>query len=305
MAVSDISGSGSFGNTPSAYGNTNWGLSSFTSVGASLPPGAGTAWAVWQIGIAGLTPNQPVNGITISGPISFYVSCPVARTARLYVAMYHSFPEFNSSAGDALVITVPGDQKTYNVNYQFTKQGFTTNDLANGTLYLGFAVSTTAEHPECGNSSYSLGALDWTIYTGPNYAVPPSGSPTGKLTNPASNVNPGVFPGGQLLQATMQLLTPLPQQYYTCTISVPYQSGLTFVDTGTYSMRRNMGYQNFPNDPYRTYSTPINVAANTKPGTYVLTGYIAGLSQSEPTSLTMTSQLRVRPRGSNLMLTET
>lgn len=307
MAVSNVSASSSFGSIGSAYGNAGWGLATATQIAANIQPGDGTVWAVWQIGIPGLPPGKAVTGIIISGPISFYVyGSGNTRSATLVADMFSNFNSFSGSGGSASMATLVANGQSTTLNYVFKKQGFTSDMLAAGQCYFGIAVATTGDNAPNGMGSFSFGALSWSIYTAPDDPAPPSGATSSKLTNPAANFNPGVFPGGQFAPLTSQLLGPLPQQYYSAAFGVPFNKGFVFVDNGSNSqIIRQQGYTNNPSSPYICNSGIITVAANTVPGVYTFQCACSGLSFAEPPAQTVYTQVTVRDRAkSRLMLSE-
>jgi hypothetical protein len=304
MAVSNVSASGAFAEQPSAYGNMSWGSASSSQLGSTTGPGEGTNWAIWQIGISGLPTGKAMTGISISGPCSFSVRGG-GRNATLYADLWSSFNQFNGAAGVS-VATMPGSGVTQNINYVFKKSNFTSDQLAAGNFFFGFAVQTDSGNSTGGGGTFSLGALSWTIYTAPDDPAPPAGSITTKLINPAANISPGVFPGGQFAQVTLQLLTPLPQSGYSSRFDLPYQSGLTFAKNGSTALNIQSGTVSVPADPYRAYSGLLNVAASTKVGVYSIYGTVSGVSGTgaNPTSQQIFSQLTVRSRG-GILMTET
>jgi hypothetical protein len=307
MPVSNVSVTGSFASQPSAFGSVGWGLASMSAIGATIPSGGGTVWAVWQIGISGLPPGRVLNAMTVSGPVSFYVAgSNIVRKATLYGSLRSSFASFAGSGGGAAMATLVGDGSTTDLYFVFNNPGFTSDDLAAGNVFFGIAVSTDAGNSANGNGTFSFGATSWTIYTAPDtVGAPPAGAPNAQLISPASNLNPGVFPGGQFAQLTNKLLAPLPQQYYSGTFGVPYNQGFVFVDNGSNSgLIRNQGTAQNPSSPHIAYSGIITVAASTKPGVYTFQGSCTGLN-ANPQQFYMTTQVRVRDRAANrLMLSE-
>jgi hypothetical protein len=301
MAVTNVSASGSYGTMPGSHGAIGWGMSSMTSIGATIPPANGTAWAVWQVGVVGIPPGKQITGINISGPVSFWVAgTGLTRQAVLYADTHTTFGQFASGVGGPLV-TLTGQQSA-NLNVNISSN-LSSDDLLAGNFYLGMAVSTTGDNADHGNGSFSLGALSWTFYTSPDQPQTAPGTPSSRLTNPASNTSPGVFPGGQFLQLTSQLLAPLPQQYYSAAFGVPYNKGFVFVDNGSNSqIIKQQGFTSNPSSPYVAYSGVITVAANTVPGVYTFQCAVSGLSGSEPPNQTVYTQVTVRRRGGGLFV---
>jgi hypothetical protein len=68
----------------------------------------------------------------------------------------------------------------------------------------------------------------------------------------------------------------------------------------------NNGTSVIPADPYRCYPGLVNIASNVKPGIKTLYVTVAGLQQSNPTTMQVFTQLYVRSRttGYGAMLTE-
>jgi hypothetical protein len=307
MPVSNVSLTTSFGSQPSGFGNAGWGLASMSAIGASIPSGSGTQWAIWGLTVTGLPPARAINAIEISGPVSFGVSgSGITRVATLRGEAFKNYTFFNAYGGGQTMATVTGNSQTVNLDYVFTKPGFTSDDLAVGGVFFGIAVATDAANAPNGNGTFTFGATSFTIYTAPDtVGAPPAGAPNAQLISPASNLNPGVFPGGSLAQLTNKLLAPLPQQYYSAGFGVPYNQGFVFVDNGSNSgLIRNQGTVQNPSSPHIAYSGIITVAANTVPGIYTLQGSCTGLN-ANPQAFYMTTQFRVRDRAQNrLMLSE-
>jgi len=305
MAVTNVSASGNFGDTPSAYGNYPWGGASASAIASTLPATAGTVWAVWQIGVVGVPAGQVVNGINVSGPFSFGVSGGV-RKASLYVYANSSFNPFTGSPGVGPIAVATAGAAAVNVNYNYSPVGLTSDNLANGTFYLGFAVQTDGGNAGAGNGTISLGTLSWTIYTAPDQPIAPPGSPSCRIINVPGNINPGVFPGSSFAAITCQLLQPVPQSNYATRFDVQVGQNLTFADSGTTGILRNCGTVPVPADPHRGYSGLINIAANAKPGWRTVWATVSGLAGSSPTSQQVYTEVYVRSRttGYGAMLSE-
>lgn len=313
MAISYVSASPSgYAGLISAYGNTGWHTDG-SGVGVTVPVGNGSAWAFWQLTVTGLPPGQPINTITLSGPISYTASGGVG-TATAYVEMFKNYMDFRYAGSSYAMATIPGNGSSVPLSYNFTKPGFTSSDLESGNVFLGVAISTKnvlarADTP----STFYFGATGWTIYTNPNIPSPPAGSIVTQITNPAANINPGVYPGSAFAQITVQLKAPLPQDLYRTHFTLPLNyssSGLTLAvpGVGTSALTTRIdrcGTNERPADPYRGYSGAINVAANAKPGmrTVRLDVSWVDIGLTDDTQATSV-QVYVRPRGGGSVFTE-
>lgn len=183
------------GQTSSGWaGNAVW-LSSETNVHVYIAPGQGSSWCVWQVQIAGATPGEVFNGIRIQGTADFTVGGGgggITRTAEQYVDLEKVFTSFIDKVGTSTGIVIPGSGVGQEINYVKTAPGFTSDDLIAGTFYVGLGALSTAADAGLGDGNFRTATLTWTIYTGADLPDPPPGTPTGYLTNPASNTNPGV-----------------------------------------------------------------------------------------------------------------
>lgn len=183
------------GQTTSAWaGNAVWSANA-SNVQVQLPVGQGSNWVVWKVQIEGATPGEQFNGIRIQGTDDFTVGGGgggINRTAQQYVDLEHSLAAFIDKAGTPTGIVIPGSGVGQEINYVKTAAGFTSDDLIAGTFYVGIGALSDTADVGLGDGIFRSSTLTWTIYTGADLPDPPPGTPTGYLSNPASNTNPGV-----------------------------------------------------------------------------------------------------------------
>ena len=247
----------------SLYGANVWYPNASLSINQSqVPVNQGTNWLIWQIQVVGIPTGEAFNGIVVSGNNSFGVLPASLRQASLFSNLFATLAGFTGQGGNALQV-LAGNSTPVALNATVTKAGFTSTDIANGTMLLGVAASTNNVDPGSTLGDLRWGARTFTVYTGPDTPNPVVSKPSGTLANPAGNISPGVFPGTQFAALTFTLTQPLPQAALSFQWSLPnIPAGLTFAANGLTSLTQAKGTGSDPTHPYDGSCGAINVARN-------------------------------------------
>ena len=270
MSVLNISLSPTnWGGTYSAYGSVGWSK----ALQAVIPPNYGTNWVIWQIGASGLAAGEPINGINVNGINTFLVAAGATRTATLIANALNNFNAFNGANGPALD-TLPGDGTRKTVNATFAPSGLTTNDLLNGSVFFGVAVTTSNAQATLGNGTFTYGALAVQIFTGTDGANPPPTAASGVWKNPASNNNPGKLAGLENFSSlNYRLASPIPQTFFNMQFQIMGSSslGIRFPNGTSTSPSYLKGAQGAdPSHPYDQDTGILTIDAGVAPGTYTI-----------------------------------
>lgn len=262
--------------TSSPYGINPW-YSAPSHFDSYIPINDGSGWIVFQIQVPGLTLGEVFNGVRIVGSHDFLVGggSGVFREATGQWRIGASVASFIGAAADGTFGPVNGSGVSQSLNFVATKGGFTSTDIVNGTMYLGFAVSSNGLSAIHGPAWYRNFCLNTTFFCGPDSPFTPPASTYATLVNPTSNTTPGKPPGAQFDPMNLTYTQPIPQAniQFRWTIS---GAGLTWVSSGTGLLVQSQGTAGNPGSPYFNTTSPINISAATPPGTYNMQVWISG-----------------------------
>jgi hypothetical protein len=273
----------------SPYGPVQWGGQGGNCVAAGIPPNSGTVWAIWQVQVSGIAAGEAFNGIRIQGGYDFTVGAGgagITRTAGLLGRLSNTSGGFHNQTGTVMAGGIPGTGTGQNLNYILTSGGFTSTDLLNGTFYFGIAVQTGA--PDAGNGTFRFGALAFTAYTGTDVPTPAPTAPSGTITNPKANVDPGKVAGiEQFASVSFRLDTPASLSGLSHRWDLPFQGGLLF-STGNEQLIISGLFTGSVSN-----TGPITITPGTKVKSYTIT-CTCGVPANP--SFKMSAQLVVRPQ---------
>jgi hypothetical protein len=209
-----------------------------------------------------------------------------SRHASFFLFGNTAFHVFGAYVSGALA-TITGNGATATFNEVFAPNIFTSDNLVNGTFYLGIGADTDSLDSTLGNGIINFSALNWTFFTGPNVPNPPIDVISGFIDNPAGNTNPGVFAGGQF--ASLRAVLTQPHNYPGATFAFNTgHSGITFAATGSTGLTVNTESPTWYAD-----TGAINVALTVPPGVYPIycSMYVGSQNTSVGTSLTVARRL--------------
>jgi len=276
----------------SSNGNQAW-YQGTGNVQAYINPNSASGWIVWQIKVPGLPAGEVFNGFRIQGVHDFLVGGGAGngRIADGLWKLGHTFNEFIGASWDDHYGTVDGSGVGVSVNYVGSKAGFTTTDIINGTMYLGYMVGSDNGLPGVGMGAawYRTSILTGTMYTGTDLPTPPPSSSVGVLTNPLANTQPGKIAGQSFSALTLEFQQPIPQANITFRWSL--QGPLQF-SNGTQSLNQSQGTTGNPSSPYINNTGLIAIPAGTAPGNYSINVLVTGISIQD---LTLNAYMTVPP----------
>jgi hypothetical protein len=253
----------------SPYGPAYW-YGNTANVQCLINPDSGAGWVVYQVKATGLPPADVVNGIRITGVHDFLVGggAGSGRAATGVWKWGHAVADFIGANGDGTFGPVYGTGVGANVNFVSSGVGYTGADINNGTFYIGFSVGSNNLNPGIGMgaATYRNACFNWTAYTGADQPTPPPSSTVVTVINPASNINPGVVPGGQFQALDLTLNQVLPQASFQFRCNLP--PNMTWAVNGSDFLGLFKGTSNTPGDPYHASTGLINVASNCAAGTF-------------------------------------
>jgi len=265
-----------FATQASFYGTRAWSVAG-SVLASTIPLGAGTSWLVWACQ-SSVPAGQALNAIQIGGGgIDFTVGGGGAgrlRIAKLYAKAIASF-SFTGDVGTQIdSVAGTGTGKAISASVA-VPGGMTSDNLRNGTVFIGVAVSTDNGDSALGDGLFRYGALAFTFYTGPDGATPPAGTPVTTMTNPAGNYSPGKYRGQQFAALTATLTTPLPQTAFALVFSCPV--GMTF-SNGSTVLSLPKGTTQDPGNPYTGSTGLINISNTIAPGSYTIGAQVNGIA---------------------------
>jgi len=277
----------------SINGNQVW-YNDTTNVKAFINPDSASGWIVWQIKIPGLPAGEVFNGIRLQGVHDFLVGGG-AGTGRLATGLWklgHTFNEFIGATWDDSFGAVYGSGVGSNVNYVAQKAGYTSTDIVNGTMYLGYMVGSDNGLPGVGMGAawYRNSMFGCTMYTGADTPSPPPSSTVCILTNPIANNQPGKIVGQTFDSMNLLFQQPQPQAnfQYRWSLSGP----LLWSSNNNILLVQSMGTAGNPGSPYSRDSGTVLIPAGTSPGVYSLSILVSGVSIAD---LTLNTTLTVPP----------
>jgi hypothetical protein len=267
LALSPSPASGTQVSSP--YGPAFW-YGNTANVQCSINPDNGAGWVIYQVKSSGLPAGEVVNGIRIQGVHDFLVGGG-AGTGRGATGVWkwgHATTDFIGASADGTFGPVLGSGVGQNINFVSFKAGFTTTDINNGTFYIGFSVGSDNGNPGVGMgaATYRNACFGWTVFAGTDQPTPPPTATVVTIINPASNVNPGVVPGGQFAAVDLTLNQVLPQTSFQFRCNLP--ANMTWAANGSGFQAILRGTSNNPGDPYHASTGLINVASNCLAGSY-------------------------------------
>jgi hypothetical protein len=192
----------------------------------------------------------------------------VATTLASYKATVEAFR--NTSDGTPLG-NIFGTGTGINIvaDLNMVGSGFTSDNLRNGSIFVGVVSYADAGNPTINEGKYRMGVTSWQIYTGTSTPSPPGGTPTGYLTPTPGNANPGVYAPGQFgnTRATYLENGVGVQQFLTFFWTIYGPAGITFAANGTQSLRIDRGMSQGDISTWNWSDCGlINVAASVPPG---------------------------------------
>jgi hypothetical protein len=276
----------------SPYGPAYW-YTNPSNMQTLINPDSGAGWICFQIQQPGLPLGEVFNGVRLQGVHDFLVNggAGTGRFATGLCRIGHSATEFIGAAYETTFGPVNGSGIGQNVNFVIGKAGYTSTDIVNGTLWVGFSVGSDNGNPGVGSgaATYRNAVLTAIAYTGADTPTPPISSTSGFLTNPTANTSPGKVIGQFFEPVSMTYVQPMPGPnsfQYRWSLQGPLQ----FAANGTQSYIISQGTVGNPGSPYVGNTGNINIPVGTNPGTYFLTVLVTGVGIAD---LTLSTSLVV------------